>query len=926
MHRLDSRYRRGRTLDLAKVIVVVPVDRAARRLEELFGWLADEQQLCLTPPRIVTQKNVPELLYPLKRPLANDLVQELAWTRAVRETPEEIRQHLVPHPPAGDEFVRWLGLGRTLHQLHLELAADGLDFEAVGRTAATLPGFPDAERWRALGAAQKRYLGVLQEHELWDRETARLKAIEYREITLDGDIFLLATVDLNQTLRKLLDQVSTRVTAYIAAPDELANRFDAYGCLVTSAWCEASVPLTDEQLCQVDGPEEQADCVTSWLATLGGRYRKEDVVIGVPDPALAPQLQRQLEQCGVPSRRFERVTLADTAPYRLLFAAAQYASGRRYADLAALIRHPDVERWVRIRSARTKAPFSLAGQLDQYYAKHFPARILPPHVAQYERFWPELTSALKQIEKWLAAATSEHGLREWCTIFRKLLATVYGKRTLQLDQPLDETLHAAFKRIVQALDRIDGVPERLDTVPITAENALSVILGPSADKSIPPPAGPEAVEILGWLELPLDDAPALVITSFNEGFVPQAIRADGFLPDRLRRELGLADNERRYARDVYATTVLCESRQELSVIFARRDTQKDPLRPSRLVFACPPADLVRRAQRYFSSSKESASRRRLLLARSGSVRAESTFAVPPPKKQSSPLTHMSVTRFKDYLACPYRYYLRHLEKLEAVGDAVPELDGREFGKLLHRVLGAFGREGPRDCASAKTIMEFLEERLGHYADTRFGPDFRRPAIRLQLEQARKRLRAFAARQVDLVREGWRIAYAENEEAEDCQGPFLVDTEPITLVGRIDRIDFHEARRTWRILDYKTSDSALSPEKSHRKGESWIGLQLPLYRHLRGGELPDLAGAIELAYFNLPKRLEQTGIQQVDWDDAMLQSADEAARTVVRGLRAGSFWPPNYDPVPPYSEDLAAICLDHMNARPSVAESDEEERA
>ena len=61
-------------------------------------------------------------------------------------------------------------------------------------------------------------------------------------------------------------------------------------------------------------------------------------------------------------------------------------------------------------------------------------------------------------------------------------------------------------------------------------------------ESIPPPADAAAIELLGWLELPWDDASALIITGLNEGIVPKSRRGDMFLPDALRRRLHLEDN------------------------------------------------------------------------------------------------------------------------------------------------------------------------------------------------------------------------------------------------------------------------------------------------------------------------------------------------------------------------------------------------
>jgi hypothetical protein len=45
--------------------------------------------------------------------------------------------------------------------------------------------------------------------------------------------------------------------------------------------------------------------------------------------------------------------------------------------------------------------------------------------------------------------------------------------------------------------------------------------------------------------------------------------------------------------------------------------------------------------------------------------------------------------------------------------------------------------------------------------------------------------------------------------------------------------------------------------------------------------------------------------------------------VIQKIQAGNFWPPVYDPVPDFSDDLAAICLDNL-LQPALSEDNEEE--
>src|SRR5262245_49952542 len=83
--RLMTRYRQGATLDLGRVIVVVPGQRAGRRFLEILAYRAQDERLLLTPPRVVTEGKLPDLLYLAKKPFASELVQDLAWARTLRE-------------------------------------------------------------------------------------------------------------------------------------------------------------------------------------------------------------------------------------------------------------------------------------------------------------------------------------------------------------------------------------------------------------------------------------------------------------------------------------------------------------------------------------------------------------------------------------------------------------------------------------------------------------------------------------------------------------------------------------------------------------------------------------------------------------------------------------------------------------------------
>src|SRR5262249_17866297 len=154
--------------------------------------------------------------------------------------------------------------------------------------------------------------------------------------------------------------------------------------------------------------------------------------------------------------------LSETAPYRLLEAALQFAGSRRYDDLAAILRHPDLEDWLQDapadsgttqvagKSAETK---SSPAQLDRYFNAHLPNRVTLADLEFHNSSaWPDLKSALGQIEEWLKEASGNYPLRAWGKIFRNVLSAVYGSRLLNLDDGSDELLHEAILRILEAYD------------------------------------------------------------------------------------------------------------------------------------------------------------------------------------------------------------------------------------------------------------------------------------------------------------------------------------------------------------------------------------------------------------------------------------------------------------------------------------------
>ena len=317
---------------------------------------------------------------------------------------------------------------------------------------------------------------------------------------------------------------------------------------------------------------------------------------------------------------------------------------------------------------------------------------------------------------------------------------------------------------------------------------------PTATPPAPSGADEPTVELLGWLELLLDDAPFAVVTGFNEGRVPESSDTDSLLPDSLRARLGLPCDERRQARDHHLLAGLLASGKDVHFVSGRRTRDGDPLFPSRLAFAAPEAEAVERVRhaqreaRFAPTEREDA----------GPV------TLPPVVQPREAPDVFTVTSFSQHLESPILFHLRRQLRLETVDDRAAELDALGFGNLAHDVLEAFGRSALKASPDAEAIEGFLVDRLHRARAERF-PASVLASVPLQMRQLERRFQEFAAFQARRAREGWSIEAVEWSpgldvpEGEEIDGrrrgmvrlDMGADEAPVWIKGKIDRIERHE---------------------------------------------------------------------------------------------------------------------------------------
>ena len=561
-------------------------------------------------------------------------------------------------------------------------------------------------------------------------------------------------------------------------------------------------------------------------------------------------------------------SVLQSRPFSYLKLAIQFIYNEDYTSLSQVIRHPDVQ--IRLRE---QVPGVCAISVcDRYFEKHLARSIKANSIDNKDgEFWNILNTLQALLLPLKSYKAKGNSVPE---AFIELLLSLYENST---EISIGENEREAFLLIRDVLEKIHIFQDSYTLHPLTLIELLSAELqGAEISESITT----ESVEVLGWLELSLDEAQSLIICGFTENIVPQSVLGDPLLTNSLREQLGLLDNARREARDIYALLSLINSKKYLKILFPCSTTEGEVVFPSKLLFIDKEEKLAKRVQKLLIGKE---------VKRDIENDIELLSFYEPEKLDSAPKS-VSVSGLSDYINCPYRYYLRHILRLESVETKKREMSAADFGQIAHSVLATFCKSEQRSSKEKEDIFSALSSELDKECKTRFGRESL-PAILLQVEQLRARFEAFSYWQAAWRRSGWEIL---ESELEFPKGEILLGNDsPISLIGRIDRIDKNQKTGEIIIFDYKTPETPSSPERAHLNSEGeWVNLQLPAYKYMY--EKKFSIPVSSLGYIYLPSELSQTGESLANWEDSDFKSAQRKIEEVGKLIQNQVFWPPRQD--------------------------------
>jgi RecB family exonuclease len=406
------------------------------------------------------------------------------------------------------------------------------------------------------------------------------------------------------------------------------------------------------------------------------------------------------------------------------------------------------------------------------------------------------------------------------------------------------------------------------------------------------------VRVLGRLEAFSEAFDTVFIAGLNSGSFPVAVRRDLFSLD----EKGLAGSASLDARtrDSRLFMGLILGAGEVYLSYPKESGGK-PSSPSPWIMALKPfviAGAVEEINDYCRTSSLEDSLGEEEFIRALSMNGYGSAAAPPPAvhPHASPAIQkrrFSVTELEDYIKCPYRYYhrwvLKDLPPEEPSDDAAPDASGR----AVHAILAKFYTKRNRPVRKAevaeayKKLTELADKEFSALADTLAN----REAKRRFMEKIAPRVLAADAE----LPPGTVIEDVEKK----VEGELPVsDTETVTVVGKVDRLELGEGG-AFAIVDYKTGRYPGNgvPFKS--------GFQLPLYAFLLRKYLPEKRPSA-FVYYNLGKtgetrdivcydttlhsgravnskeRKREGGEKMDEHIDSIAGKASEAARGIIAG--------------------------------------------
>ena len=923
----DDRYEgRVRMLDgaysLSHILVVVPTAQSGRNLRLSLAKEATRRGWGgLLPPKVMQPMQ-------LIRPMAESYIEpssaemSAVFLRFLETRP---RRHTVDgalvldewthlfQPNSFDDPKSLLSVLGQLQDIWRILAGHGLlikdVFERCGDVLESEIG-DEKVRWQELAELEKEFFAELEKSGLTHpskvvqiaKETPAALSDEILEVVLPA---LADPIRVLEDVLKYQMSIGKNITVLMHVDRSEDWRFDEFGRPQTKCWINENRPnlhiLTDSDIIRntnssalaealaADYPPVSSDCELpalglcdgSLFTGIAGVFLSKGYVVHNPErhllarSSLGNMIQCLISMYGnedLPWKEFVSFFRSDDVLTRLEFDLSTRKNVLYGVDIAQNTYVPN--------EIPAKFKFSAddeLGEIDKSYLADF-------------------FEAGRKVEDVLVNATRERGIAGY---IRFVLKWVYELR-VKSNGVNEKEFYAAVDSVREFLSALERAFVLFPRMSLSEQKVIARRELEIACFSLEPD-NPHSIRTEGWLELVWSSAERIALAGFHEGKVPDSVVGHPFMPDKLRKALGLVSNDDRLARDTWLFSELLHSHAQHAVhaYIARTNDVGDICRSSRLLYLCGDERLPGRIKYLYDDIPN--------------ISASYVRKVDKPlklKNEYTPPEQYSPSSIDAYIKCPFTYFLKKAMKMQPYNDK-HELGADDFGTLVHMALRKYAeiqiKRGDNQLTDADDIRKV-------FTDIIF-PEIRRKYynmplnIELQLQSLEGRILAFADIQAEWARNGWRIRMVEKAVSEEIE----INGLSLNVKGFIDRVDENIDSKKWSVIDYKTwNKNSLNSHvlsvggkkneafanmmkypliKKGSIGRRILSVQLPIYGEcLAACDKNILFENIEFWYFILGENKEEIG--NVELSAEIISASLDTAKQAVENIQKNIFWPPS----------------------------------
>ena len=919
---LENGRRCGENLvDLSRIMVLIPGRHASRILNEKMVSLLEPLAAGLLPPEFYTPERF--ILEGAEHfPAASEMEVAHVWKKVLENCGPEEFPNLFPRRFEEQTEAVLAYLAGQFMQLVGELSAGGRSVADVCRLSSLV----DPERWNEILTLQKRVRKILAEANRMDPEELKGNlASSVTEFQRFERILVIGMPDLSALLLKRLAKAaeSMELEIWVHAPEALADRFDGWGRPIPEKWAAEPLPFSRgekngiQEIYRTETEDQMASVAAALLLESGRNLDGKSIAVG--NEKLFMPLCRELSTLTLPDGKNLNVLNPSGEPMRglrlfdLLSRLRNFLSDSRFEHARALIQHPDVLR--RLAEEFALEENRILNLVDRCVIRHLPDQFN----TVFQTAEPEVRPLFE-----LLAKLRENGLRKSspAELIHDWIRWVYSSGTpppshgIPLESEtavLEETL-----KIMQnsPLFRNAPLPE-----------CFGELLLRIAGRRLYRKREVHDFPVGGFLELPWSDAREIILCGMNDGLIPERVRGSSFLSDSRRKALNLPNNAQRAARDQFYLESILHSHPAGTIRFlaSRFDSESRPQSYSRFFFQGDRKTVLERAALLYESMR--------MPDFSAEKKSGGLHFILQPDYSATPVEEpvISVTAFRDYLASPFRFFLKYWRKMCPTDFELKEMDRAGFGSCCHAALERAGRKAVSD---PDRMKELLFEELDQFMRETYGAPLP-PLLAIQNEQIKQRLAWCAIRLAECA-ETFKVLELEYPLGGEHGS---LSFAGLRIRGRIDRIDYSPEQNLLRLIDYKTMDGGKSPEDAHwrSKKRCFSDLQLPLYRILlerdpefraRHPEIDFRTVRILCGYLSMPRSVTDTRFQFWEGMEALLPEAEQTIRRIsdeIREMAKGIFHE-NPEQKVEYDDFLAIFLPDLRSAVPSAVWKNNTEEA